>query len=174
MAGLWLIADWVEDEALVGALTRLPGAMRDATSGDGFAEAETVLAARDQAMVIARGVGLGLAHEAALKLLETCAIHASSYSGAEVLHGPSALLTDGYPVLALTTGAGHGMDQALARLPEQGARVVALPEQSGVGHPLVDPLLDVQPIYRMAERLSQGRGMNPDDPPHLKKETKTI
>ena len=38
--------------------------------------------------VAARGIGLALAQEAALKLKETCGIHAEALSAAELMHGP--------------------------------------------------------------------------------------
>ncbi|MEM9341531.1 MAG: SIS domain-containing protein [Pseudomonadota bacterium] len=173
VAGLWLVADWSEDRMLAEALQTLPEAMRE-TCNSTWDEVEAALADTERAVIVARGPGLGLAHEFALKLLETCAIHASSYSGAEVLHGPSAVFGQGYPVIALTTGADTGMSQVLDQLPRQGADVITLPPQTRTKHPLVDPLLDIQPIYRVAERLSLKRGLDPDNPPHLRKVTKTI
>jgi len=174
IAGLWLIADCAEDEALAEALLALPACLRTDQDSKALRDAEAALAEATQTTIIARGAGLGLAAEFALKLLETCAMQASCYSGAEVLHGPSALLRDGYPVIALTTGAKHGLDQALDGLQAQGARVFALPPRDGTGHPLVDPLFDMITLYRLAERLSLARGLNPDAPPHLNKVTKTI
>ena len=174
VAGLWLIAHWAGDEELSHALERLPEGMRQDTETEAFEGLADTLLNTQQTMVIARCPGLGLAHEFALKLLETCAIHAASYSGAVVLHGPSAVVNYGYPVIALTTGASQGMDQALDQLPRQGARLITLPPRRSVNHPLVDPLLDVQPFYRIAERLSVRRGLDPDNPTHLRKVTKTL
>ena len=51
--------------------------------------------------VIARGMGLAVAQEAALKCKETCGLHAESFSSAEVRHGPQALLQGGFPALVL-------------------------------------------------------------------------
>ena len=45
---------------------------------------------------------LAVAQEAALKLKETCGLHAEAFSGAEVLHGPVALVARRYPVLMFT------------------------------------------------------------------------
>ena len=41
-----------------------------------------------------RGPGLAIAQEAALKFKETCAIQAEAFSGAEVKHGPMALVDE--------------------------------------------------------------------------------
>ena len=45
------------------------------------------------------GETLAIAREAALKLKETCSLHAEAFSGAEFLHGPIALVESSYPVL---------------------------------------------------------------------------
>ncbi len=174
IAGLWLIADWGEDEAMGKALERLPEALAAASAGPEILQAAQLLSTAEHAVILGRGPGLGLANECALKLLETCRISAVSYSGAEVLHGPSTVLRDGFPVIALRTGAGAGMDQVLSRLAEQGAAVVQLPVASGTGHRLVDPLLDLPPLYEMIEALSRARGLDPDRPADLEKATKTV
>ena len=50
--------------------------------------------------MVGRGLGLGIAQEAALKLKETCGLHAEAFSAAELRHGPMALVGRGFPVLA--------------------------------------------------------------------------
>ena len=52
--------------------------------------------------VVGRGFGLGIAQEVALKLKETCGLHAEAFSAAEVKHGPMALVRLGFPVLMLS------------------------------------------------------------------------
>ena len=47
--------------------------------------------------VLGRGLGLGVAQEAALKFKETCGLHAEAFSGAEVRHGPMALMQKNLP-----------------------------------------------------------------------------
>ncbi|MEL6169971.1 MAG: SIS domain-containing protein [Pseudomonadota bacterium] len=175
VAGLWVLSDWAGDEDLAQSLQRLPDCMEhEETEEQVWAEFQDVFSSARNTVIIARGASLGLAGEFALKLIETCAIHASSYSSAEVLHGPNAMLRDGFPVIALSTGDPRGMEQALHLLPKQGAHVITLPTRTAANHPLVDPLLHIQPLYRIAERLSVSRGLDPDNPPHLRKITKTI
>ncbi|MEO1549100.1 MAG: SIS domain-containing protein [Pseudomonadota bacterium] len=174
VAGLWLIADWAEDAKFVQALDRLPdqmGAVDDRAVVDQLVDG---LAGAAHAMVIARGAAVGLAHEGALKLQETCALHAFGYSGAEVLHGPSAVVQDGYPVIALSGTDATGLSQAREQLCRQGANLIEISPSGTTGHPLVDPLLMLRPLYRAAENLSRQRGLNPDKPLHLRKVTKTI
>ena len=49
--------------------------------------------------VLGRSVGYAIACEAALKLKETCALHAEAYSLAEVKHGPMEIVGSAFPVL---------------------------------------------------------------------------
>ena len=58
--------------------------------------------------VIGRGPGYAVAIEAALKLKETCGIHAEAFSAAEVRHGPMALVRRGFPLLCLAQNDGSG------------------------------------------------------------------
>ncbi|MDU8946224.1 SIS domain-containing protein [Ovoidimarina sediminis] len=174
VAGLWLLAHWAKDQALADALHALPGVLRDRMSApvpEAFLDG---LDRRGQAVVIGRGTGLGVAQELALKLIETCGIHATAFSGAEVLHGPRAILTEGFPVLALATGAQDGLTQATDSLRAQGADLRVLPPGAGTGHPLVDPLTDVPVLYAALEAMARRLGRSTDRPPHLSKETRTL
>jgi glucosamine--fructose-6-phosphate aminotransferase (isomerizing) len=138
----------------------------------------------DRLFVIGRGTGLPVALEAALKFKETCGIQAEAFSGAEVMHGPMALIEQGYPLLVL---APRGPAQAgLLALAEQmrarGARVLlAAPVGTPganlpiieTGTPDLDPISVIQSFYPMVEALARERGLNPDQPPHLAKVTRT-
>jgi glucosamine--fructose-6-phosphate aminotransferase (isomerizing) len=44
-----------------------------------------------------------VALEAALKFKETSALQAEAFSGAEIKHGPMALIEEGYPLLIFAT-----------------------------------------------------------------------
>ena len=77
--------------------------------------------------MIGRGLGLGIAREAALKLKETCGLHAEAFSAAELRHGPMALVRPGFPVLAF---AQHdetraGIEAVAGELRRAGATVAA-------------------------------------------------
>ncbi|MEM1428367.1 MAG: SIS domain-containing protein [Pseudomonadota bacterium] len=174
VAGLWLVALWAEDTPLAAALRTLADTVRGAEPNHGWEAASHALQASDRAMVIGRGPALGLAHEMALKLLETCGIHAMAYSAAEVLHGPNAVLTDGIPVLALTAGSGSAVDGTVARLAGQGANVLRPVALHPPVHPLVDPILELIAFYGMVEALSRARGRDPDAPAFLVKATSTL
>ena len=42
------------------------------------------------------------------------------------------------------------------------------------GADALEPILQIQSFYRLANSLSLARGLNPDSPPHLNKVTKTV
>jgi glucosamine--fructose-6-phosphate aminotransferase (isomerizing) len=183
VAGARLVAAWQEDAPLAGALQALPPVLDAAMRVDWSAGVEA-LAGVDRLFVIGRGTGLAIAMEAALKLKETCAIQAEAFSGAEVQHGPMALVTEGYPLLVFAPrGPAHeGLLEMAAQMRARGARVllVAPPGTPGCDLPLVvsesvdlDPVCAIQSFYPLAEALSRARGLDPDRPLHLTKVTRT-
>jgi glucosamine--fructose-6-phosphate aminotransferase (isomerizing) len=92
VAGASLVAAWREDRQLADALAGLPDVLRAQTTPPSATMLDRLANARS-AFVLGRGATLAIAAEAALKLKETCAIHAEAYSAAEVLHGPAELVT---------------------------------------------------------------------------------
>ncbi len=177
-----LVAEWTEDAVLRQALDTTPALLRQAWQLD-WTPALEALRNAESAYVVARGLGLGIAQEWALKLKETCRLHAEAHSSAEVRHGPMALVGQGFPVLAL---AQHDETHAgvieLARdIAHQGARallaggevpgVTALPTLEA--HPAIEPLLATQSFYRVVNALALARGLDPDRPAHLQKVTRT-
>ena len=131
--------------------------------------------------MLGRGPGFAVAQEAALKFKETCGLHAEAFSAAEVLHGPMALVGEGFPVLVFTQAdASEAGVLDLARaLEARGAEVMVAGGSDGKGlptlsaHPTLQPIVRIQGFYRMANALAVARGLDPDSPPHLKKVTET-
>jgi len=183
VAGARVVAAWQGDEELSAALQQLPADLKRA-SQIRWDVAVDVLKGADKLFVIGRGTSLAIAMEAALKFKETCGIQAEAFSGAEVKHGPMALVDDGYPLLIF---APRGPAQAgLIALAEEmrgrGARVLlAAPagtpgaelELACTGSEDLDPIAAIQSFYPMVEALARARGLNPDQPRHLAKVTKT-
>ena len=181
---LQLTAHWSDDATLHEVVARLPDDLRRGWDGDWSALTDGLRDARNL-FVVGRGYGFGAALEAALKLKETCGLHAEAFSAAEVKHGPMALVGDGFPVLFFGQDDGT-LDNTLAVAREfraRGARVfVAAPGSADPGTlplpaniaPIVAPLLAVQSFYRAASALSLARGFDPDVPPHLRKVTETM
>jgi glucosamine--fructose-6-phosphate aminotransferase (isomerizing) len=178
-----LVASWSRDAPLAAALQQAPELLARAWQLD-WSAAVAHLAPAHNLYVVGRGLGLAIAQEAALKLKETCALHAEAVSAAELRHGPMALVGAGFPLLIFTQNdasragvtqlagelAARGADVLLAGTAAAGATV--LPTQEA--HPVIEPLLFAQSFYRLANALSLARGADPDRPPHLNKVTETV
>lgn len=184
VAGLALVAEWQQDADLRRALALLPERLAEAAALD-WAELRETLAGATTLFTLGRGPAFAISNEAALKFKETCQIHAESYSSAEVLHGPVAIVETGFPVLAFAAGdaAEAGVAEIADRLAGKGAEVfVTSPRATAArvlpavrtGHGLTDPLALIVSFYAMVERLARARGIDPDVPRHLRKVTETV
>lgn len=183
VAGARLVAAWQQDAALQRSMLALPEVLERAVHADWSLGVE-VLRQDNRLLVLGRGTGLPVALEAALKFKETCGIQAEAFSGAEVKHGPMALIDAGYPLLIFAPrGPAHAGLVGLAdEMRARGARVLlAAPSgTAGVDLPLVstgcedlDPIALIQSFYPMVEALARARQLNPDEPPYLAKVTRT-
>jgi len=183
VAGARIVAAWEQDPAFEAGLAALPGALETAAWADWSLGVEA-LTGVDRLFILGRGTGLAIASEAALKLKETCGIQAEAFSGAEVRHGPMAIVEAGFPLIIFAPrGPAQAGLLALAKdLRAQGARVLlAAPEDVpgaelplvAAPHPELDTVTAIQSFYPMVEALSRARGFDPDHPPHLSKVTRT-
>lgn len=170
--------------ALHGTLETLPELLAQACCTD-WSAAVDLLARADRALILGRGLGLSIAQEAALKLKETSSLQAEAFSGAEVIHGPMALVGNDYPLLVFALpGPALATQLALAQdMRRRGARVLTVgcagsgPMDLGlpaVPHPALGPVLAIQAFYLFADALAHARGRNPDTPAHLQKVTLTV
>lgn len=173
-----LVAAWREDEALAAALAETPGLLTRAWGCD-WSPLVARLSRAHGLYVVGRGLGLGIAQEAALKLKETCGLHAEAFSAAELRHGPMALVGPDLPVLVFRQSdeTEESVDELVRDMAGRGADVFvtgsdALP--SIAHHPALEPMLQIQSFYRAAVSLSLARGRDPDRPPHLSKVTETV
>lgn len=178
-----LAVRWKQDAALATALADLPNALRATWmldwSGlvDGLADARNLF-------VVGRGLGLGAAQEAALKLKETCGLHAEAFSAAEVRHGPMAIVGPDFPVLFFTQDddTSAGTLELAREFRARGAHVWVAGQHDVDGalpvapatHPACTPIVTIASFYRAANALALRRGRNPDSPPHLRKVTETV
>jgi glucosamine--fructose-6-phosphate aminotransferase (isomerizing) len=139
--------------------------------------------------VLARGVNQATALEAALKMTETCYIVAKPYSGADFLHGPIAMVDNGFPcMLYAPDGRAYASQLDLAlKIRERGGEMVVVahsPEILELGKTrieipdadipeLLSPLSYIVPGQLFACYLSLTRGTDPDRPRGLRKVTLT-
>jgi len=174
LAGLWTLAHWQNDLALMDQLHRHTDLLETAPDRD-ISPLVDFFTTADQMFVLGRGPSLGLAQEVALKAMEVCNIPAIAYSSAEVLHGPSAIVKAGFPVLALGANHTQGLGQTLNKLRAQGGHIVPTPNQPDTGPMGVVPnLLELMDIYRAMEQAARAKGLQPDKPAYLKKITNTV
>ena len=178
-----LVAAWTQDAPLADGLQALPDAISEAWILD-WRGALPMLVAAEHLYVIGRGIGLGLAQEGALKAKETAGLHAEAYSGAEVRHGPVALLGEDFPalVLAQNDAVRPGLEELAAELAARGVEVALAGGRAAgaIALPTVESLATLTPItsavslYRLVAEVAVARGRNPDAPPYLSKVTATV
>ncbi|WP_308418623.1 SIS domain-containing protein [Chitinimonas arctica] len=182
-AGARLVAHWADDQVLLDGLAALPDALGRALETDWSAGVEALRQA-ERIMIVGRGLTLPIALEAALKCKETAAIQAEAFSGAEIKHGPMALIEKGYPLLIFAPrgAAQAGLIKLAAEMRERGAKVLLaapadIPERELTLPPAPLPELDaltaISAFYPMIEALARARGFDPDQPRHLNKVTLT-
>ncbi|MET0225740.1 MAG: SIS domain-containing protein, partial [Dokdonella sp.] len=172
-AVLHLVAEWKQDDSLRAALDSVPAALDAGWPLDWSALVEGLVDAQNL-FVVGRGLGLAAAQEAALKLKETCALHAEAFSAAEVQHGPMALVERDFPVLFFAQGD-DTQESTLAvaqKFRARGARVWIASDGHGEGtlalppglDPVCAPLVAVHRFYGAANALALRRGRDPDAP----------
>ena len=189
LLALWLIVEMFRGGDGTAALG-LPAA---AQSLIGRQDAVAELASRyrftDRLVTTGRGYSYPTAREAALKLMETSYVAAHAFSGADLLHGPLAMIDHDHPVIAIVPdGLGaEAMKPVLDRLAERGADVAVFggPMSAGLGTVTFDlacpevteelhPIIDIIPLQQLALEMTLARGFNPDAPRGLRKVTRTL
>jgi glucosamine--fructose-6-phosphate aminotransferase (isomerizing) len=165
-----------------GDLERLPdAAARTLARTAGARGAADRLATVDRLVTTARGYSYATAREGALKLMETSYLAAQAFSGADLLHGPLAMLGPDVPVIAITPpGRGAAaLTPVLDRL--SAADVPLLRVGPGADLPVeldglpeaAAPIVEILPLQQLACRLAVERGGDPDRPRGLSKVTET-
>ena len=178
---LRVTAAWANDDAMRAAIERLPDRLGTAADLD-WSPALNALAAADSLTTIGRGPTLAIAREAALKLKETCNLQAEPFSSAEFQHGPMALVSERYPMLAFVPNdaSGASVKALAADLRAKGAALFST-EDDVPGrlptlkpdHPDADAVCLIQSFYALAIRVAARRGTDVNRPRHLQKVTRT-
>jgi glucosamine--fructose-6-phosphate aminotransferase (isomerizing) len=180
-AGLQLVTALTGDADLKDALRRLPGRLEKVLTCD-WSPWGLSLAAAPAAFVAARGYGFGTAREIALKVTEILRLPALGFSAAELRHGPRAAITPATPVLLLRQNdeAGATVDGLFHDLHSAGETVFAAGGPTGTlpwigdDHPICDAIAMLLPPYAAIESEARRRGLDPDNPQHLSKVTRTL
>jgi glucosamine--fructose-6-phosphate aminotransferase (isomerizing) len=185
------LGDPAEEPGYVADLLGVPAAVAAAVElTTGVDQAAEVLTGPRRGVVVGRGLNLGTAHEAALKLTELTGSLMAPYSPADLMHGPVAALGPEVPVLTfapdepasasvldLAREAGRRGSPVLVVGPDhvvggiRGTRVL-LPAASATP-PWLTPLTSVVPAQLLAQRVAEARGVDVDHPGGLTKVTRT-
>jgi glucosamine--fructose-6-phosphate aminotransferase (isomerizing) len=179
-----LIDAWGGGDA--AAARELPGLAGDVLERAVGAEVATRYRFVERLVVTARGYAYATAREAALKMMETSYLSAHAFSGADLMHGPLAMVDEDRPVIAVvpTGTGGEALAPVLERLRERRADVLIVGDQraapwAAAAAPLpgtderVAPVLQILPLQQMAHTMAVARGYDPDAPRGLKKVTET-
>jgi glucosamine--fructose-6-phosphate aminotransferase (isomerizing) len=137
--------------------------------------------------LLGSGSNYPTALEGALKLKESCNLHAEGFASREFLHGPMQLVDDQTPVLILQDGAEASEAEHLAEsFMRFGAPTIMIrpknEQQAQAGfrilevalgtHQVFLPLVYVIPLQLYAYYSSTARNLNPDQPGKLRKVVK--
>lgn len=142
----------------------------------------------DHCAVIGRGFNYSTAFEISLKVTELTQTVAEAYSTADFLHGPIAMVTEGFPVIVISP-QGYVLEDMRAlveRLDELNPELITISNEqdlldhANLGFPLppglpewLTPMLAVVPGQLFSLALARDRGLDPDQPEGLTKVTET-
>jgi glucosamine--fructose-6-phosphate aminotransferase (isomerizing) len=199
---LYLIAYSLGAPLSLDDLRRLPDSVSTALNLENDVQllaAEPNYIAMTRCLVVGRGINYANALELGLKLMETCYVLAKRLSGAELLHGPIAIVDSTLPVFAFSPAGAtwSSVRQLLAKLKLLGPTILAISDsrnRSVAGYaqhilslPNVSSPRDVTlpddlytaipyavPAQLFACFLSINKGLDPDQPRGLSKITKTL
>lgn len=174
---------------------------RDGASARGLPEELTHLLGQDlppwadghrliqRLVTVGRGFSYPTAREGALKMMETSYLAAQAFSGADLMHGPLAMLdVDQSAIIVVPPGVGGELlGPVVEHIRQTGADTLVVGDRDFAarhGHPAVipvgtdvpeelSPILQIVPLQRLALDLSIARGLDPDEPRGLSKVTRT-
>jgi glutamine---fructose-6-phosphate transaminase (isomerizing) len=144
----------------------------------GFSKSENIF-------LIARGLNVPCALEAALKLKEVAYVHAEGYNAGELKHGPFALLSEKIPVMAVVARdeSHRPMINTIEEIRARRAPIIVLAEDGDrsvddlsefiirvpATHRLLSPILNVVALQLFAYYIASFRGCSIDRPRNLAK-----
>ncbi len=174
----------VGSEPTSDTLERVAQTIENLESNDEFAFAidriSGVIARSEHVYIIGKGVGYGVAQEAALKIKEASYVHAESFAAGELKHGAIALIEPGTPCIALATERRYQTDtgSSMQELRSRGGYTIGIGLDVGEGacERLLIPdlgsgnaLVQIYAAQRIAFRVALLRRVDPDYPRNLAK-----
>ena len=170
----WSDGDWEKIPRLVG----------DVLADAGPAErAAKSLGDTGELIAVGRGLLMCVALEAALKLREAAGVRAEGWSAADFRHGPVTVASGELPLLAVSADgpAAADVEELAAELESAGTPVLRLADRPDADLPypgdLPEALCAIPASVRahqLALAVALRRGLDPDEPPRLRKVTPTV
>ena len=136
-------------------------------------------------LFLGRGFNYPSALEGALKLKEVSYIHAEGYPGAEMKHGPIALIDDNFPTMAIASDRENltKMISNIKEIKSRNGRVIAIIQEGDESvksivddyfeipnvPDLIAPMVTALPLQLFAYFISLNKGCNVDQPRNLAK-----
>lgn len=135
---------------------------------------------KNDVIIIGRGVNYPMAQEAAIKLQETCYVHAQGFAGGELKHGPLSLVEKGTPCIALVANdetRAETISNAMEMKARGGYIVGVAPQKNEVFDYWIkvpdvgeaNPIVNIIPVQILGYHIALLRGINPDYPRNLAK-----
>jgi len=176
----------LEEDRLNKRLTEIPGKIQQILDSKmEIEECARYLSSHDHVFLVARGINVPSALEAALKLKEIAYIHAEGYNAGELKHGPFALLSSKVPVVAIVARdeTHRTMLNCIEEIRARKAPIIILAEEGDrtvdeladyvirvpATHALLSPILNVVTLQLLAYYTAKIRGCPIDKPRNLAK-----
>ncbi|MCH2109504.1 MAG: SIS domain-containing protein [Polyangiaceae bacterium] len=168
-------------------LARVPDYVQQTIDTNAALSGAEAFKSMEHLVVIGRGYNYSTAFETSLKIKETNYLVAEPYSVADLLHGPVAMIGEGFPVLLVAPkGKTHAdVPKILETVADRKARLISITDdeeilgKSELGLKLpampewVSPIAGVVAGQIFAGALAQANGLDPDKPRGLSKVTLT-
>jgi len=184
-----LIACLAERPDLLDDLKRIPELVSNALAREEeVADHAERYRYMEECVVLARGINQCSAMETALKLSETSYLRAQPFSAADFLHGPIAVIDEGYPCL-LFAPDGPGIETMVEladALEKRRAEMLVLSDHPDLlrratktlpmppAPELLTPIVGIVISQLFAYHLARVKGRDPDRPRGLQKVTHTF
>jgi glucosamine--fructose-6-phosphate aminotransferase (isomerizing) len=186
LLGYYLSPDRAAVATLPQDLRVLPSKVRQTLANESAVrQAARGLAGCEHLFIVAKGLGVPVALEGALKFKEVAYLHTEGYPAGELKHGPFALLSEATAVIALVLDDQHRTRvlTSIKEIKARGSRVVAIaqPEDKETAQfvdlvlttpkldPLLSPVLPTVVLQLLAYHCARERGCPIDRPRNLAK-----
>jgi len=193
MAALLLISAAIgRNEGLLASLEEVPALVKESTRGTEKLRPKVErFRGLQECVVLGRGYNMSVAYELALKLRETSYLRAQPFASPDFVHGPIAIISEGYPVIAIANRGAvlPSILEVVKEAKSRGAETViignapealeiadaAFPVNPGRDVPeVISPFPSIAAGQILAQALAVLKGFNPDRPHGLKKVTITL